>query len=269
MTNEIDPQTGYKISPRTGKPEHAVLTEGQRQYLRGDRSGYTSSSQTDYEKAIARRVYNSYIDLSLIFKNLPENRREEIFDIGNRPGNNKDEEEQKMTANNLYDGLNDTVAFLFLLLEDEYNSSGAHGQIQDLTFRRVLDSGVSKAVKQIESGSSPWPPTVEVDFNVETSEPEWADANRIIDKIAEGSVDELSGAKARWFIQFMDKLENDALSQHKGWGVEGWEDLRKQIEERRAERDDIITREDMEELADLPDEEAWKRIENRQSGSDE
>jgi hypothetical protein len=267
MTNKIDPQTGYKISPRTGKPEHAVLTDGQRQYLQGDSSGYTSSSQTDYEKAIVRRVYNSYLDLSLICKNLPESRREEIFDIGCPPADDEEEQKLDMAANTLHDGLNDTIALLFLLLEGDYKSTGMHDQIRQLTFRRVLKPGVSKAVKHLEGYEWPWIPSVDVDFNVEVSEPDAVGLDRTIDKIAEGNVDELSGGEIRSLIGIVDT--NESFPGKSTFGVGGWEDLGEQIQERRAERDDIITREYMEELAELPDEEAWKRLEERRSNPDD
>lgn len=267
MTNKIDPQTGYKISPRTGKPEHAVLTEGQRKYLQNDRSGYTSSSQTDYEKAIARRMYNSIIDLSLIFQNLPESRREEIFDMGCPPANDEEEQKLNTAANELHDGLNDTIAFLFLLLEGDYKSKGMHDQTRQLTFRRILESGVSNAVIELEEYEWPWLPSVDVDFNVEVSEPNSVDLDRTIDKIAEGKVEELSSSEMRSLIRIVDN--NEAFSGKTTFGVSGWEDIGKQIQERREEREDIFTREDWGEFANLSDEEVTKRIKDRQSDSED
>lgn len=263
---ENNPYETYKQNKRN-KPEPAMLSNAHREYLRSDGTGYASSTQSDYEKAIARRVFNTYLDFSLLIEQLPKDRRVEIFDIGYPPADDDEEEKQEVAANNLHDGLNDTIAFLFLLLENEHRSPGMHDQIRQLTFRRVLTAGVSKAVKQLEDWSWPWLPTVDVDFNVQTNEPEWADVNRVIDKIAAGNADELSGAKARWFIQFIGELENDPLSQEK-WDIGGWEDLGEQIQQRRAESEDIITREDMNEFADLPDEEVRKRLEDRRSDSE-
>jgi len=108
---------------------------------------------------------------------------------------------------------------------------------------------------------------VNVDFNVEVDSLEPADVDRIVDKIAEGNVDELSGGEIRSLIRIVDN--NDSFPEKTTFGVGGWEDLGKQIAERREERDDIITREEWEKFADLPDEEVSKRLEEQRSKREE
>lgn len=247
----------YKIG-KDGKRETATLSNGHRKYLLGDRSGYASGTQTDYEKAIARRVFNTYLDFTTILDELPEHRRKEIFDIGHPPENDEQEAINDEKANDLQDGLVDMIAFMFLLLESEDQPTGGHDRIRQLRFRSVLESGVSKAVKELEEYEWPWIPSVNVDFNVEVNEPEAVDINRTVDKIAEGNVEELSGAEARTLIQLVDN--NEGFPEKSDFGVGGWGDLGTQIKKRREERDDIVTREDMNKFADLPDEKVRKQF---------
>lgn len=254
---------------------YAMLTTDQRSGLINDWRGIAPKRKRQRSRSrdqleIVKRVRHSLLDFSLLFEDLPKKRRAEIFDIDYPPTDDEEEAEQEAAANALQDGLVDMIAFLFLLLEDDPMADGSHPWTRRLTFRRVLKSGVSKAVKRIEGDSLSWLATVDVDYRgVEIIEPESIDTDRVIDKIAEGNVTELSGPEARWLIQLADSNDSLPDSRTGSWGVDGWEDLGQRIAERRSNRDDIITPEDKEELADMSEDEVFERLREAQSDTGE
>lgn len=62
---------------------------------------------------------------------------------------------------------------------------------------------------------------------------------------------------------------NESHPEKTTFGVGGWDDLGTKIAERREERDDIVTREDMEKFADLPDKQVRKRLKEKQAKREE
>lgn len=219
----------------------AMLTKKERRGLINDWSGMSRQERSYHQREIVKRVKHSLLDFSLLYENLPENRRKEIFEVGDNP---TDEE-----ANQLLDGLIDTIAFFYLSLNGESDEKGAYYRPLGRPFSSVLRPGVAKAERR-RATRPHWHSVVNVNFSVETSEIAETDVDRIIEKIAEGNATELSGGEARSLIELADKSET-----HSSAFMEGWDDLGQQIQERREKRDDIRTQEDWDEIAERSDNE--------------
>lgn len=143
-----------------------ILTEGQREYLRGNKEFEHAQSERDVRYKIRERLKNALIDFEILAKNLEPRDREQLFKdmrpVGLRGDRRIDEEE--IPREDELAGLVHAVAFLYKASKDA-----------DVPFERMVELGVREAKK----GGRFSPRKVNVTIEEETE----LDYESIFDKI--------------------------------------------------------------------------------------
>ena len=116
--------------------ENALLTRGQREYLRGEKEFENEQSERDIRYEIRERIKNGLLDFELLADELEPRDRKQIFkDV--RPAALRGDEHvnvDEMPQMDEMEGLVHTVAFLYLAARDA-----------DLPFEKVIELGISEA----------------------------------------------------------------------------------------------------------------------------
>lgn len=122
---------------------NGFLTGADRDFLNGEKE-YTGkhAKQNRYKRreGIAKRTRAAFADFALLYDQLDESERNRIFDVGGREGMGVPTPER-----GLYADLVNTVAFLYLALEGEHDSSTTTDRWFSVPFERVLKQGVKSA----------------------------------------------------------------------------------------------------------------------------
>lgn len=168
---------------------NAMLTKGNREFLKSDGSGYHRQTQKDHRDTIRRRVKDTILDFSLLFEHWPEEERNEVF-------------RELMDENGSIDELVDVFAFLY----SAAHVSGA--------FTEALERGVRKAEYRQSSLEVPHHAT-QVKFEVERFPKAGLSA---VDKYQKGpeGIAELTEAEARLLLDALyidDTLRDDSVVQ--------------------------------------------------------
>ena len=120
------------------------LSQEDRRFLRGEKEytgEYASQNRYQRRKAIAERARKAFGDFALLHETLDRAERNRIFDVEPPAGH-------PMPTAGLFGDLIDTIAFLYLGLEGELNSSVTSNRAFSVPFDRVVRAGVRKAERQ-------------------------------------------------------------------------------------------------------------------------
>lgn len=242
--------------------ETGFLTGVDKEFLKSQKNGEeyytgTNAKQQRYERreAIAKRTRQAFHDFAQLYDTVDEHERNRIFNVSEDPTTDE--------ANQLLDSLIDTVAFLYLSMNGGSDRGGAYYRPLGRPFQSILEPGVEKAEQQRATQPSRFS-VVNAHLTVDASDIEKTDVERMIDKVAEGDLSDLSGGEARGLLELADKAENQG-----SLFISGWRELGEKIQQRRAERDDILTQEDWEEIRNLSDEEVSERFDDESPDSKE
>jgi hypothetical protein len=204
----------YKENGRTGKPRNAMFTEDQREYLKGDGSGYTDQNKRDYENAIKERVHNTLLDFSLLFdhwndfEKWDQAEREKLF-------------QQSPEPTELDNGIASMLALVYL----ENRVGGA------------MERFLTKAVRMAEATGSDLIFPADVDFNVDLNSP--ADYDKAIEKFRDGNLSQLSDKETRAVISMFKHapiLSSDEIDEIQQSMREHQEDILSDYIEAKEER---------------------------------
>jgi len=149
--------------------KNALLTQGQREYLRGEKEFKNEQSERDIRYEIRERIKDGLLDFELLADELEPRDRKQIFkDV--RPAALRGDEHvnvDEMPQRDEMEGLVHTVAFLYLAARDA-----------DLPFEKVVELGISEA--NFERPFVPSDVEVRIDERVEF------DYEEIFDKVERG-----------------------------------------------------------------------------------
>ena len=194
--------------------DRGVLTQSDREFLLGRKSGYTEQSRRQKRSRIRRRVRNALLDFTILFEHLDERDREMVFD--------PDDDHQEAYTR----GITDVLGFLHLGTMGYYTP-----------FKHMLAEGVNHA-EQALAGSDYR--LVNVEFNVDPVGR--IDVDEVVDKLEAERFAELTDEELQAFVRLLgdsdtfsaDELREDLREQMSSF-VENVEEARRLRDERAEE----------------------------------
>lgn len=171
--------------------ERGFLTKTDRDFLTGEKE-YTgeNAKQQRYERreAIASRARRAFYDFAFLFEKLDKHERERVFGVS------------RDDHSDFRDALEDTLAFLYTASKDDVASIPSNDYLPMPSFRTLLDVGVSKAEAARHSKNISPTGHVDVTFSVDVNPPTVYDMDRLVDKIAQFKMHELSESEVRFAL---------------------------------------------------------------------
>jgi hypothetical protein len=174
--NADDPYKNLTFDPER---DRGILTPSDREFLLGRKTDYTDHSKKQKRNRIRRRVRNAILDFTILFEYLDERDRKTVFDP-------EDAERGAYTQ-----GITDALAFFHL---------GTMGY--STPFKNMLARGVSKGEQELAGSDYRM---VNVEFNVDPVGR--IDVDRVVEKLDQGSFDEITDEELRAFIRLLAESE--------------------------------------------------------------
>lgn len=168
----------------------ALLTSGQRKFLRQNGRGLAASTQSEYRSAIRERVKNSLQDFSILLDHWDGDERQEVMKELEIELMDKGPGDIVIPPSNV---LGDAIAFIYLAADDTWEP-----------FEDVLQIGVSKGVKE----SRGYDMTATVNYSVDIER--GIDRNFgpfTLEQLKEGDIESLSEHELRDFINWYVKTD--------------------------------------------------------------
>lgn len=153
-------------SPLGSEPEdrdRGILTPDDRMYLRGEKEYSSEQSEIDARYRIRKRIKDSILDFSVIFADLAQKDREQVF-RSNAPQENSDEKtslgdfEEFVKETRFVNGIENAIAFLYLGICD-----------LDWDFEDIVEAGIRSA----EEKRGKVVENVSVSIDISYSEPDF------------------------------------------------------------------------------------------------
>ena len=186
---------------KSEKRNDALLTSGQRRFLKQNGRGLAASTQSEYRAAIRERVKNSLYDFSILLNNWDEDQRQKVMEELEIELMEKKDSSVVIPPSNV---LGDAIAFIYLAASDTWQP-----------FEDVLQIGVSKGVK--ESRGYDMITTVNYSVDIERG----IDRNFgtfTLEQLETGDIDSLSEHELRdfvnWYVQ-TDLFDSDKIRELK------------------------------------------------------
>lgn len=182
----------------------ALLTESQREYIRGEREIDNASHERSLRSRIRERVHAGILDFSLLFKRWDEREREEVLGWG--------------TDGEIGDALADLIALV-------YAEAGESG------LRHLLLRGVQKAEQRL-AGSDLY--NVNVEFEVET--PPKTQVKKAVEKFESGKLHRLTDGEAQAIVKLLRKSETVSSTELEEMRQEWVEQIVEEVDEAHFQR---------------------------------
>lgn len=162
----------------TDSRDRGILSPTDRKFVKGEKEYNHRQTASDRRKEIRERLYNSLLDLSLIFNHMDEDEVARVF--------SPDDTEQQAFVEALTDGLG-------MIYRETFPATTIPA------FKTLLSAGVSRAERQIAGSDGLG---VSVTFDVERSSPVEFDLDEIGEKIRLGKTDEIPVEALRIYTRY-------------------------------------------------------------------